>query len=195
MIPIKYLAGISFVFFTLSVSGCGNSSTPSAPAPPLQGTGAPMVDSSKQEARYLEVVAQDARNVNAWIGLGNMYMDSGRFAEAVDAYGKALEITPENVNVRIDMGTCYRRLGQPERAVEEYRKGLSYEPNHANGLANTGIVLAYDLQDFKGALEVWEKYLKVAPGHRMAEQIRQDVARLKDSLASQPVVPGTPGKP
>ena len=192
MIPVKHLLGIGLVLFVLAVTGCGNSSTPSAPAPPVQGTGGPMVDLTKQETRYREVLAQDPQNVNAWIGLGNMYMDSGRFAEAVEAYGKALETTPENVNVRIDMGTCYRRVGQPARAVEEYRKGLSYEPNHANGLANLGIVLAYDLQDYRAALEVWEKYLKVAPGHRMSEQIRQDVVRLKETLASQPAVPAKP---
>ncbi len=196
MISIKHLPWIGSVLFVLAVTGCGNSSTPSAPGPPAQGTGSPMVDLTKQEARYREVVAQDPQNVNAWVGLGNMYMDSGRYAEAVEAYGKALEIVPENVNVRVDMGTCYRRVGQPQRAVEEYRKGLSYEPNHANGLANLGIVLAYDLQDYKGALEVWEKLLKVAPGHRMSEQIRQDVARLKETPAtSQPAVPAAPVKP
>jgi len=79
--------------------------------------------------------------------------------------------------------------------VEEYRKALTYEPNHANALANLGIVLAYDLQDFQGALDTWEKYLKVAPGHRMADQIRQEVARVQEYLKNNPANPGVPEKP
>ena len=195
MIPTRYLTWFGLLFLAILFSACGNSSTPSAPAPPGQGVGAPVIDSSKQETRYREVLAQDPGNVNALIGLGNLYMDTGRYQDAVEAYGKALEITPENVNVRVDMGTCYRRIGDPGRAAEEYRKALTYEPNHPNGQANLGIVLAYDLQEFKQALEVWERYLQVAPGHRMADQVRQEVARLKEALAQSPSAPGAVEKP
>jgi len=33
-----------------------------------------------------EALAKDPKNVDAWISLGNMMMDSSRFSEAIDAY-------------------------------------------------------------------------------------------------------------
>ena len=171
----------ALMIFAFSAFGCSDSSVPSAPAPaPVPGQPpAPSLDTARQEKMFQEVLKQDPSNLNALIGLGNLMMDVARYPEAIDAYGKALVIQPENVNVRTDMGTCYRRTGQSEKALEEYRKSLTYQPEHAQTLVNMGVVLANDMGDFDGALEAWEKFLKVAPGHRMAEGIRQEVARLR----------------
>ena len=69
------------------------------------------VQSMEQVKLLKEAVAKDPKNVNAWISLGNMMMDTSRFSEAADAYEKALAIDPKNVDVRVDMGTCYRNSG------------------------------------------------------------------------------------
>lgn len=178
---LKNFRYLALLIFALLTFGCSDSSTPSAPAPaPVPGQGAaPALDSARQEKMFQEVLKQDPKNLNALIGLGNLMMDLSRYPAAIDAYSKALEISPENVNVRTDMGTCYRRTGQPDKAVEAYRKSLTYQSEHAQTLVNLGVVLANDLGDYDGALEAWEKFLKVAPGHRMAEGIRQEVARLR----------------
>ena len=53
--------------------------------------------------------------------------------------------------------------GKPKEAIEEYRKALKLDPNHINANRNTGVVLAYDLNDKKGAVKAFEKYLELAP--------------------------------
>ncbi len=118
-------------------------------------------------------------DLNALIVHGNQCMDSGRYPEAIDAYQKALDITPDNVNVRTDMGTCYRRIGQPQRAIEEFEKGLSYQPHHHNALINRGIVLAYDMKDYQGALASWNKFLEIAPESPLAGRIRNEIAKIE----------------
>ncbi len=130
--------------------------------------------------------AQTAEDVQTLIRKGNTYMDSRRYLDAVKSYAKALEITPENADVRIDMGTCYRKMGRPEKAVRAYRQALSYQPNHPNGLANLGVVLAYDLKDLNGAVVIWEKFLSLYPNHNMAASIRQEIQRIR---AAKGVVP------
>jgi len=166
----------------LGFSGCKDS-TPPAPSAPAPGPGPaapiPSFDLNNKVNMYQDVLNRDPKNLNALIGLGNVLMDAGRFPEAVDAYGKALEIEPSDVNVRTDMGTCFRRIGRPEKAVEAYRQSLTYQPTHSQTLANLGIVLLYDLNRGDEALEAWEKLLEVDPAHRMADQVRQEVARLK----------------
>ncbi len=126
-----------------------------------------------------EAVRTDPKNVNAWIQLGNISMDSALYNEAVDAYQKALEIDPRNVDVRVDMGTCYRNIHKPDMAMKEYRKALEMNPNHANAHMNMAVVLAYDLKDRAQAIKEFEKYLQLAPGAPNAGEVRQEIEKLK----------------
>ncbi len=128
-----------------------------------------------------EAVKADPKNVNAWIELGNILMDTSRFEEAINAYQKALDIDPKNVDVRVDMGTCYRNSGKPDLAVKEYRKALELNPKHANGHLNLAVVLAGDFKDNAGAVKEFEKYLQVEPDAQNAEQVKREIQRLKTS--------------
>jgi len=128
-----------------------------------------------------EVTKNDPGNVNAWIKLGNLLMDSARFNEAIDAYRKALEIEPKNVDVRVDMGTCYRNSGKPDIAVKEFKKALEINPRHVNGHKNLAVVLAYDIGDKAQAIKEFEKTLQIAPNDPDAEQLKQEIQRLKSS--------------
>jgi len=125
------------------------------------------------------LVKQDPKNLNAWIELGNSFMDSSHFPEAVNAYQKALDMSPNNVDVRVDLGTCYRSAGQPEKAAEEYRKAISTDPRHANAHRNLGIVLAFDLKDKQGAIKELEKYLSLAPNAPDSQKISGLVTELR----------------
>ncbi|MBI5141038.1 MAG: tetratricopeptide repeat protein [Nitrospirae bacterium] len=179
----------------LTMPACNSNppGTSSAPAPPPggPGAGAPMGQSGQagqfspqggmaDKIRMAqEALKVDPKNVNMLVELGNLMMDSSRFAEAADAYEKALAINPANSDVRVDMGTCFRNSGNPKRAVEEYNKAITYQPNHANARLNLGVVLAFDFKDTAAAVKVWEEFLKLAPGHQMAPQIQQEVANMK----------------
>ena len=144
---------------------------PPFPGGPVQGrTEIPLLQ---------DLVRKDPKNLGAWIRLGNNLMDSYRFKEAVEAYQKALELDPKNVDVRVDMGTCYRNIGRPEKAVEEYRKAIALDPNHVNAHRNLGIVLAFNTGDKKQAAKELEEYLRLAPNAPDANQMRQEIARLR----------------
>lgn len=126
-----------------------------------------------------DIVKGDPKNLDAWIKLGNAYMDSNKFADAVEAYGKALELDPKNVDVRVDMGTCLRNMGRPDRAVEEYRKAIAMSPQHLNARRNLGVVLAFDLGDKAGAIKEFETYLSLSPAASDRENIRKTIEELK----------------
>jgi len=128
-----------------------------------------------------EIVRQDPKNLSAWIQLGDISMDSSRFYEAIDAYQKALALDEKNVNVRVDLGTCYRSIGKSDKAAEEYRKAIAINPNHVNAHRNFGIVLAFDLNDKKGAIKQLEEYLRLSPQAPDAAQMGQLIEKLKTS--------------
>ena len=163
-------------FFMLALAlGCQNKS---ADVPVTQGGPATMSDADSEITGLKGILQKDPKNADALIKLGNIYMDSGRFAEAIDSYGKALAIDPKNLDVRVDMGTCYRRLGRPQDAVKEYRKAIEINPRHLNAHLNLGVVLEYDLKDNKGSLAEFSKYLEIAPDAPNAAAIREEIAKL-----------------
>jgi len=166
------------VFVLIAIAGC-NQQRQEQKGGQAAFPGAPVMK-SPEEIRQLEQLAKQApKNPEAWAMLGNVLMDSSRFAEAVDAYQKSLALDPKNVNVRVDLGTCYRNSGRPQLALEEYRKALKLDPNHINANRNSGVVLAYDLNDKKAAVKAFEKYLQLAPNAPDAGEIRQVVQTLK----------------
>ena len=100
------------------LANCQDKSTPQK-QPAFQGQNL----ASENEVRFLQdMVTNNPDNINAWIKLGNVFMDTQQYNGAIDAYQKALEINPDITNIRVDMGTCYRRTGRPDKAIEEYKK-------------------------------------------------------------------------
>ena len=169
---------MAFLLLIFTVVGCQQKEEPKPQYQFPTGPVAP-VQSMEQEKLLREVVAKDPKNVNGWISLGNMMMDTSRFGEAVEAYQKALDIDPKNVDVRVDMGTCYRNLRKPDVAVKEYRQALELNPQHLHALKNLGIVFAYDLHDSKEAVKAFEKALAIAPNDPDAERLKQEMQKLK----------------
>ena len=129
-----------------------------------------------------DMLKKNPENLNARIELGNAYMDTNRFSQAIAAYEAALKINPKLTNVRADMGTCQRRLGRPDLAVEAFREVIKIDPGHAYAHMNMGVVLAYDLGDLAGAISAFETYLRLAPADQNAPQIRAETERLKSMI-------------
>jgi tetratricopeptide (TPR) repeat protein len=152
-------------------AGSGGQQPVVAPPPMVKGP---------EEIKQLEGLARaNPKNAGAWITLGNAQMDAQRYADAIIAYQRALELDPNNVDVRVDLGTCYRGVGQSERAIEEYQKAIKINPRHPNAYLNSGVVYAYDLRRPKDALRSFERYLEVFPQAPNAEAVREEIRKLK----------------
>jgi cytochrome c-type biogenesis protein CcmH/NrfG len=169
---------ITSILLIFAVVGCQKKEEPKQQYEFPSGSAGP-VQSMDQVKLLKEALEKDPKNVNAWISLGNMLMDTSRFSEAADAYEKALAIDPKNTDVRVDLGTCYKNTGKPDMAVKEYRKALEVNPQHLHALKNMGIVFAYDLRDNKEAVKAFEKALAIAPNDPDAERLKQEIQKLK----------------
>jgi cytochrome c-type biogenesis protein CcmH/NrfG len=166
---------LAFVMFACKQKE-GSQSQPPLPGGPIQS----LPGKTLEEERLLrDVLAKDPKNMNAWIQLGNIMMDTARFNEAADAYAKALELDPKNVDVRVDMGTCLRNAGKPDLAIKEFKKAIEINPNHVYAHINMGVVLANDKKDYKAAVSELEKGLSLNPNVPNAQAVRQEIERLK----------------
>lgn len=166
---------IIFLISLLILTGCKKKEEPK-PYPQVPST-SPILENKIIQLK--ELIRQNPKDLNAQIELGNIYMDTHRFADAIEAYSKALEIDPNNVDVRVDMGTCYRSIGKSDKAAEEYRKAISINPNHANAHRNLGVVLAFDLKQKSEAVKEFEQYLAISPNAPDASKVRDLIKKLK----------------
>jgi tetratricopeptide (TPR) repeat protein len=136
---------------------------------------------------YKEILRKDPNNLQALIGIGNLYYDTKQDLLAIENYQKALAQDPSNVNVRTDMAVCYRRKGNPDRAVEELKKAISMNPRHAQSRYNLGVILIYDKNDLEGGLKAWEALLENVPDYPYRDQLRAEIARMRSMpKATQP---------
>ena len=132
----------------------------------------------QNEASLKSMLQSNPGDLNALIPLGNLYYDSGKFAEAVQYYGKALAADPNNVNVRTDLGTCYWNLGQADAAIGEFQKSLGVNPSHAQTLYNLGIVYLHGKNNAVEARKTWERLLATNPNYAERARLEQMLASL-----------------
>lgn len=164
--------------------GCDRSNTEYKPPVSPGGGIKPSISSGNEITLLRDIVAKEPDNLNAWIKLGNIAMDTKKFDEAINAYTNVLRLDPSNVNVRVDMGTCYRRSGNAIKANEAYEKAIEIQPDHLYAHKNRGVVLAFDLHRYAEAAKEFETYLNLSPNASDVEQIRGIINELKVKAGS-----------
>ena len=186
--------GVAGVFFGVLVGwifgsqqGGGRIPPPAAAAPAATSATAdpaaqapPPLDESRAAAMKTSA-QQNPTDAVTRVQLGNMYFDAGRFKDAAEWYEAALTIHPKDVNASTDLGITYYYMNQPDRALTQFDRSLAVDPSHAKTLLNVGIVRAFAKQDLKGAAEVWQKVLVVAPSGEEARAARQALDGLRSA--------------
>ena len=153
-----------------------------APAADAQGTAPkqpPALDDAKVQG-LMTILKNDPNNAGARVQLGNAYFDAERYPEAIKWYEQSVALNPRDVNVSTDLGVSYYYNQETDRAIDQLQKSLAIDPSHAKTLLNLGVVRAFGKRDLKGATEVWEKLVRVAPESPEGRQARQAL----DSLSS-----------
>ena len=131
-------------------------------------------------APLLEAVNKNPNDFDSLVKLGNVYYDGQQYQSSIQYYEKALAIHPENPDVRTDMGTAYWYTGNADKAIAEMETSLKYQAGHPQSLFNLGWVRWQGKGDAKGAVEAWEKLLKVNPNYPQKEQVEQYIAKAKE---------------
>jgi len=183
IVVVALIVGLLGGYLISSISTTGKNKQESADISP--GAGTP-TDYVRRITETEKIVAQDPKNLNAWISLGNDYFDTEQPQKAINSYGKALEIAPNNPNVLTDQGVMYRKMGWYDKALANFEKALKMEPNHLQSLYNMGVIFSEDLKQPDKAIPFWTKYLKIDPNSATASQIKGLLEKM--GPGPQPVV-------
>lgn len=176
---VALLAGLLGGFLIFSVMNKNKGGAP-PPAIPM-GSGSP-ADYSLRIAEAEKIVAQDPKNYQVWVQLGNDYFDTDQPQKAVNAYAKALEIDqtqPNTSDVLTDQGVMYRKMGLFDKAIANFEKASALNPKHAQSLYNLGIVYANDLKQKDKAIAAWQRYLALDAMSPKGQQVKAMMDDLK----------------
>lgn len=133
-------------------------------------------------AKLAERLKANPDDPKGWLMLARSYKSMGRYAEAVDAYGKAGQLVDENPDLlasyaeAIAMAEGKGLKGKPAQLVE---KALKIDPKHAHSLFLAGAA-AMESGDNKKGITYWEALLpQVEPGSEIDQMLRSGIDKMK----------------
>ena len=158
-----------------------------APAQTQQQAAPQPVPVDQARVKALETMAaQNAKDPQPRVQLGNMYFDAERFPDAIKWYEQAIALDPKDANVSTDLGVAYYYTNQPDRALAQFDHSLKVDPRHIKTWLNVGIVRAFGKQDLQGAAAAWQKVIEIAPSSQEAAMARQALQGLRSAHPDDP---------
>ncbi len=162
----------------------------------VQGQIAQLMTSIKVFQEELQKTPDDPRTLialgNARYDLGGIYLFSlqdepqGKkwFAEAVDAYEKALAVDGKNPAVRTDMATAAFYGGLYDKAEVAYKRAIADSPEFTQAYYNYGIFLSHVRKDYRAAITNWGKVLSLNPDPDTKKKVETLIAQSRADMGS-----------
>jgi cytochrome c-type biogenesis protein CcmH/NrfG len=136
------------------------------PAAGDSGDGAQMI--TALEAR----LTQNPRDLEALVGLGRVYLQTGQMPKAIEFYKRALEIDAANVSALSGMAMILAQAGHSDQALTLFDRVLAINPQVPMALLFKGRILYEDKKDYAAAISSWEQFLRLMPQGGPADVVR-----------------------
>jgi cytochrome c-type biogenesis protein CcmH len=127
-----------------------------------------------------------------WMMLARLYAASDRLPEALDAYRKAVALSPNDANLLVEFANALalsqdRELdGEPVQLIE---RALKLDPDQPLGLALKAIE-RFKQKDYPTAIALWEHTLRVLPpgNAELTAQLESNIEEARRLAAAAPAV-------
>jgi len=169
---------------SLARTGLDGSGAPAAAAPAPGASGAsPLEQIAAMVDQLAERMKQHPDDAQGWTMLARSYTVLGRYDDALPAYRRALELTPNNATLLADYADAVAATkGTANNPESEslIERALRIEPNHVKALALAGTV-AYGRADFAGAIALWQKIVDQLPADsELAQRVQASIAEARE---------------
>lgn len=99
---------------------------------------------AEAEGLFRELVAKDARDASARLGLSRALLKQRKNADAFDQASRVLAAEPMNARAHSLLGTSLLNSGDFQLSVEEFRTALSFKEDDAMAIAGLAMVDFYE---------------------------------------------------
>ncbi|EKX52155.1 hypothetical protein GUITHDRAFT_161321 [Guillardia theta CCMP2712] len=105
---------------------------------------------------------------SAWTNMGTALTSQMRrmlnkepiYKRAVQAYEKALEVSPSDVDAAFNLGVLHQSMENVDLAIPWYKKALSHDPKHFDALGNLGSAL-HKKSDLDAAIKAYMEAIEI----------------------------------
>lgn len=103
-----------------------------------------------------DILAANPNHVGAIVDLGLIHCRRGDYSQAIHAYLRALEISPNEAVIHYHLALAYRGAGRTQEAIQSYEKAIALDRSFA--LAHNNLAVLYeDLGEYDKAIELYRK--------------------------------------
>ncbi|MEW5909815.1 MAG: tetratricopeptide repeat protein [Thermodesulfobacteriota bacterium] len=85
------------------------------------------------ETYYLQALNKEPEYAVAWRGLGKTYLSTNRVSNAIEAFEKAIRISPATAQLHMDLANAYKTNRNFKKAYESYMKVVELDPDGSLG--------------------------------------------------------------
>ncbi|HEV2861045.1 MAG TPA: tetratricopeptide repeat protein [Pyrinomonadaceae bacterium] len=101
---------------------------------------------------------------DAYIAMGDTYMDIGKYEEGFKAYRQAISVTPSNPDAHYSLGAAYNDMAQYGDSFKHFVQAIRLKPDFAE--AHYGIGYAYlRLENYRDALVYLRRAVQIQPDY------------------------------
>ncbi len=157
----------------------------------------------KASGEFRKAIQLDATFADAYKWLGDLLVNSPRrlYDQAIQAYQKVIELSPDNAEAFVGLGDARQAKGQYDEAIAEYRKALRLEPESARVHFGLGKIYYNEKQLYHEAVAEYERaiqldakfveaYLSLGELYQEKGLYQDAVARYSHVLSLDPRHPG-----
>lgn len=148
------------------------------------------VDYTPQIEAFQDLITANPADAMAVAGLGDVYMQSGRYADAADQYNKAVAISPNESVYYSRLGDAEFALGMVDVALRDLQRGLEINPNDQEILLYLGSIFAQTGKQTE-ATAYWQRAKDINPTSRFGHVAQQLLAEQAnpEANANAPALP------
>jgi tetratricopeptide (TPR) repeat protein len=88
---------------------------------------------------------------------------NGKYEEAIAFYLDLLKINSGRADIWYNLGIAYQSIAKPDEALSAYTKAFEINPREQSDAIFFGALILEDKKNITKAMELYEKYIKVAP--------------------------------
>jgi len=110
---------------------------------------------------------------------------AGHYREAIAAYQAVLKRDPKNVDALTHLGLIVAVGGHSDAALESLGKALDLDPDYAPAHLYRGQILYEVKQDYRGAIQSWEKFLALVPQGEDRTRVSRLIQQAKGRLGER----------
>ncbi len=129
------------------------------------------------EKKFIEAISLDPKHIEAYRGLGELYLLQNEFDQAKETFIYILKLDPSDHQAHFELAEVHERMGNLEEAVKEVETALEFEPEHIKYL--DFLLTAYLEQGNKEqAQAVLERIADINPENNKFDQWREQINEL-----------------